>query len=310
MKKLTRKDFAEMFGVEQSFLAPETIKLIDSLNFRYRTITGDELETLVLSILKRIDSDQQIVGAIDRKQRWQDGWQENLESFKESGFLWDALIPKFIRPGQPLRLRQEYIYPEDPHFEMNFIRVLRSWIANTYFLSSESIYEFGCGTGFNLLDLSNMFPEKKFYGSDFVYSSTDLVNSIGKETGRSISAEYFDMKDPNYSYRINPSSAIFTFGAMEQLAGEINPMLSYLLSQEANICIHIEPAEELYDKNNLSDFLAFKFQSKRKYTSGLISRLEELANQGLVEIVRIKRLFFGSLYMEGYNILAWKKISS
>jgi len=307
MRELTRNDFADIFGVDQKSFSSETLKLIESLNFRYRTIQNDELETLLLTILKRIDNDKQIVGAPERKKQWEDGWKENLSAFKESGFSEDALVPKFIRQGQPLRLKQSYIFAEDPNFELNFIRVLRSWFATTFFASIDNIYEFGCGTGFNLLAISDIFPDKNYFGSDFVSSSIDLVNSIGHEKSHNLVGEVFDMKSPNYNYKIGSNSAIFTFGSIEQLSGDIEPMFNYLLDQDAEIFLHIEPVEELYDLNNLSDFLAFKFQSKRKYTSGLLKKLEDLEKQGQIEILKIKRLFFGSLYMEGYNLLVWKK---
>lgn len=70
-----------------------------------------------------------------------------------------------------------------------------------------------------------------------------------------------------------------------------------------------EPAIELYDKdNNLSDFLASKFQGNRDYTSGLIGKLEALEKEGKIKTLKIKRLYFGSFFMEGYNLMAWKSL--
>lgn len=308
MKRLNKHDFGEMFGVSSSSFSSQTLELINSTNFRYREIRGLELEQLILRILQRIDGDRQIVGAPERKTRWEDGWKENLDAFRETNFSEDSLVPRFIRHGQPLRLNQDYVSSEDPNFELNFVRALRSWLAFAYFAEMDEIHEFGCGTGFNLLAFSELLPERRYFGSDFVSSSVDLVNLIAREKGINLSGQLFDMKCPDYSYKMGPKSGVLTFGSIEQLAGDIDPMINFLLSQKhMEVCIHVEPAEELYDLNNLSDFLAYRFQSRRKYTSSLIGKLRDLELRGHVELLKVKRLFFGSLFMEGYNVVAWRK---
>jgi SAM-dependent methyltransferase len=296
-----------MFGVAPASFPEETRRLIDSLNFRYRVIEGDEFEQLVLRILHRIESDRQIVGAPERKKRWEEGWRENLDAFRESGFSEESLVPKFIRRGQPLRLNQAYVCGEDPDFELNFVRVLRNWLACDYLSGMDEIHEFGCGTGFNLLAIADMFPAKRYFGSDFVAPSVELVNAIAREKNIGLVGRIFDMKAPDHSYELGPKSGVFTFGSIEQLAGDIDPMFEFLLSKEPGVCLHVEPAEELYDLNNLSDFLAHKFQSRRKYTSGLLKKLRDLESQGRIEVLKVKRLFFGSLFMEGYNLFVWRK---
>ena len=72
MKELTRNDFADIFGVDSKSFASPTLNLIESLNFRYRIIQNDELEILLLKILKNIDSDSQTVGSRKKKKmgRW------------------------------------------------------------------------------------------------------------------------------------------------------------------------------------------------------------------------------------------------
>lgn len=307
MKTLNKYDFAGMFGTSPASFDKNTLHLIESLNFRFREIQGDELEFLILNQLKRIDIDNQIVGAPERKEKWENGWQENLDEFIGSGYDIRSLVPKFIRSNQPVRLKQAYIYPEDPNFELNFVSVLRSWFAHEYFSTVEHVYEFGCGTGFNLLGMAEFFPEKFFYGSDFAKSSVTLVNTIASIENIKLSAQIFDMKSPDCSYKIRSNSGVFTFGSMEQLAGEIDAFIEYCISENPKVCVHIEPADELYDLNNLSDYLAYKFQTKRKYTSGICGKLKELEIQGIIEILKIKRLYFGSMNMEGYNLFVWKR---
>ena len=49
--------------------------------------------------------------------------------------------------------------------------------------------------------------------------------------------------------------------------------------------------EEFYDLESLEDFLAYTFQSNRGYSSGLISKLEELELKGKIEIIKAKSYF-------------------
>jgi len=49
-----------------------------------------------------------------------------------------------------------------------------------------------------------------------------------------------------------------------------------------------------------------KFHRKRGYTENYLTRLRELEAQNEIEILKVKRLFFGSLYMEGYSYMIWR----
>jgi len=308
MKNLTLQDFALSFGTTEDTFSEGCWKLINTINFRHRVIKGEELEFLILRILKRIDEDRQVVGAEERQDVWYKGWKENLDDFLENDYDEKKLIPKFIRPNASIRFQQGYIAPEHPEFELNFIKVYRQWFLEHYFPSVDTIYEFGCGTGFNLLAAAKLFPQKMLYGSDFVQSSVDLVNAIATAKSITMHGDLFDMINPNQDYRIAKNSGVFTFGAIEQLASNTENMLNYLISQNPQICVHTEPAIELYDPNNLSDYLAMKFQGKRGYTEGLLAKLMDFEEEGKIELIKVKRLGFGSLFMEGYNLIVWKPL--
>jgi hypothetical protein len=223
-------------------------------------------------------------------------------------FALEALIPKFIRPGQPVRLKRSFVFPNNPDFELRFVEVVRSWIFEEFFAPFDNIYEFGCGTGFNLVPLAQRFPDKNLFGSDFVQSSVDLVNSIARHYKLNLSATLFDMISPNPDYRILPSSAVFTFGAIEQLASRFESFVGFLVKQKPALCLHIEPTVELYDDAHLIDFLGIKFHRKRGYTEGFLPMLQKLAAEGRVEVQRVKRLYFGSLFMEGYSLIVWRPL--
>ena len=158
MNNLGVTEFALHFGAEPQSFSEDCIALISSMDFRYTNIEGQELESLRLSILKRIDEDKQIIGAKDRTESWSKGWQENLDQFLANEDSLESLVPKFIRPNQAIRLNGEYILPIDSEFELNFVKVYRQWFLEEYFSDVDNIFEFGCGTGYILVAASEIFP--------------------------------------------------------------------------------------------------------------------------------------------------------
>ena len=197
MKTITVADFAKSFGTHEDTFSTSCRQLIVECDFRYRDIEGDELNTLILSVLKRIDEDRQVIASQERQAVWEKGWQENLDEFIASEFDENKLVPKFIRSNVPIRYMQKYIFPEHAEFELSYVKVFRQWYLENFFSDVDNIYEFGCGTGFNLLAAAGLFPQKHFFGSDFVQSSVDLVNAIGESKAIPLSAEIFDMMQPN-----------------------------------------------------------------------------------------------------------------
>lgn len=306
MLKMTLEDFAYSFGTTVADLPTESRALINSKDFNYEIIEGSEKDEIILNILKKIESDQQIIGAVERKDVWQQGWEENLREFVASGCDFEALTPKFIRPGQPLRFNRNLILSSNPMLELDFFRIFRICLFKKYLNNIDSIYEFGCGTGFNLVELARLYPDKKLFGLDFVPASRDLVNKLGESYNLNLTGDLFDMVNPSEEFQLYPGSAVMTFGSLEQLAGKFECFLQYILKQAPAICINMEPTLELYDENQLLDYLAIKFHKKRGYTTGYLPRLQQLEAEGKIEILKVKRLFFGSMFMEGFTYMVWR----
>jgi SAM-dependent methyltransferase len=309
MEKLDLEGFAKSFGVNSGELSKNVQNEIEKYNFNYDFFSNQEYKEIILEVLKKIDTDKQIIGDKSREKVWMDGWHENYIAYKNTGFSDEALVPKFVRKRNPVRLDQKFIKPFDDQFELNFVKVYRTWFLEKYFNNVDNIFEFGCGTGFNLIRASELFPTKNLFGSDFVQSSVDLVNTIASVKKINLKSELFNMLKPKNDYNIPKSSGVFTFGSFEQLASDFMPMIDFLIQKRPEICFHSEPMIELYEEDkNLEDYLAFKFQNKRGYSKGLISALKNLEKQKKIEIIKIKRLFFGSMFMEGYNMIAWKPL--
>jgi hypothetical protein len=305
--ELLVSDFAKSFGIETNNMPEACIEDINKTDTNIFPIVGQELKDLILLILKKIEDDDQKVGADYRKEVWRKGWQENLERFKLQKSKSD-LKPKFLRANQPIRWNQGYYNTSSSEFEKRWQEIVTKFLFCNYMKDCENIYEFGAGTGYNLLLASELFPNKNFFGSDFVQSAVDLINLVGKEKSINLKGHLFDMINPDYNYKIRENSAVMTFGAIEQLSGNVEKMFDYLLSQKIKLCVHVEPELDLYDKNVLEDYLAIKFQGKRGYSNVIGSYLKKLSQEKKIEILKIHRMNFGSLFMEGYNLFVWKKI--
>jgi hypothetical protein len=182
------------------------------------------------------------------------------------------------------------------------------WISSEYMRQFDNIYEFGCGSGFNIIPISKMFPSKYILGTDFSPSSVKLIKEISTTYGLNVDSSFFDMITPDFSLEIKPNSVVLTGGAIEQLAGKFHSLVDYWLQKKPELLIHIEPTIEFLDPDNLLDYLAIKFMRNRGYTQGFESYLHQLASAGKAEIIKEKRLYFGNFRIEGWNYIIWKPI--
>lgn len=305
---VTCSDFCRLVGAMPEALPKACIAMLETTNFVYDIIEGKEREEIILEVLKKIDNDRQIIGAKERDLVWEQGWRENLNDFVSSDHDLATLVPKFIRPGKPVRFDGHYIKPENPNFELDYYTLFRYWLFNTYMRDFNPVYEFGCGTGFNLVELAQLFPHKKYHGLDYAAASAKIVDEIAKSYGWNITGHGFDMESPDHGLAMEKTSMAFTNGAIEQLAGRFEAFIQFLLVKKPALCVHVEPVLELYDETVLFDYLAIKFHKKRGYTQGLLPRLEELEKNGKIKIEKVKRIYFGSLLMEGYSYIVWRPL--
>jgi len=309
MPNVTIDDFARSFGTTPSEFSNVCLENINKHDFSYKLLAKKSRDGVILEVLKKISGDTQIIGAKERTAAWENGWAENLEAFKASNFDLDTLVPKFIRANQPIRYNGDYIIPRNSRFEYDYMTVFRIWLFQKYFSDYSTIYEFGCGSGLNLVLLASLMPDKKLFGLDFVQSSVELMNRIGQTHNWPLSGCHFDMIKPDESFRLSKGSAVLTFGALEQVAGKFESFIQYLLKQKIGICVHVEPTIELYDETKLFDYLAVQFHRKRGYTENLLPYIQRLETEKKVKILQIKRLYFGSLFMEGYTYFVWQPLS-
>lgn len=305
VKNLDLEGFANLFGIEPAQMPEDCVRMIAQQDFRYRHFSKEERDALILSVMKRIDTDS-IVAGPDRKDKWEKGWQENLDQFINKKFAADALVPKYLRPGQPVRLFQDYVQPMTEDFEVRWLRVFTRWLFQTYFRPYDAVYEFGCGSGINVEHMASIFPDKKLFGMDWAQSSVNIVNGLSKVYGPRVTGRTFDFFHPDRELRIAANSAVMTLGALEQTGQRYEEFVRYLVDSKPALCVTVEPTIEWYDPNNLTDYLAIKFHQRRGYWQGFIDLLNDYQKKGRVQILKTKRSYFGSLLVEGYSQTVWR----
>ena len=189
---------------------------------------------------------------------------------------------------------------------MNFYKIFRSWIFSEYLFGFDTIYEFGCGTGFNLVELAKLYPEKKLHGLEWVSPSVEILRLLREKCGYNITGHLFDMFSPDKNLEVTPTSAFLAIGALEQIGKNFEPFLEFVLEKRPAIFVHVDSITELYGENNLSDYLALKHDIKRNYLQGYLTRLRELEKEGRVEIMKVQKVSCGGLYHDGYSYIIWK----
>jgi len=306
-RKLELADFARLFGTTTDDLPSECARIVRENDFGFEELRGGTRDDLILSVMKRIASPElTVAGDGGAKARWERGWLENLRGLKTKGFDPSALVPKYIRPSQAVRLYQDYVMPRDSQFEFNWYRVFTHWLFQKYFARAHVIYEFGCGSGINVAILAQMFPKKKIVGLDWAPASKKIVDKLARMHGWDVEGRVFDFFKPDASLELVEKSAVLTVGALEQTGRRYKSFVDYLVRAAPSICVNVEPILEWYDESKLADYLAIQFHRRRGYWERFPDTLKELERRGKIAIVKEKRSYFGSLYIEGYSQSVWK----
>lgn len=306
VNELNEKDLAGLFGTTEDKVRKVMDVLVDTIDWRVRSIEGGERDTLILSALKTINSPELKNAGEHRAKDWEDGWRENLNEFSQSGFDLVKLVPKYFKKDVPVRLNREYVLPTQPDFVYRYTQIFKNWLYREYLADYKSVYEFGCGTGHNLFHLAELYPDKALYGFDWAKSSQEIIRIVAERFGLNIKGGSFNFFDPDETLAFDPDSAVLTFGALEQVGPNHGRYLDFLLKRKPSLCVDVIGLHELYDEAHLLDYLALLYHKRRNYLSGYLARLQQLEVAGRVEIVKIHHHLFGNLYDDPHSYVVWK----
>lgn len=272
---------------------------------QYSTLDGPSHDACVLKILKALESTELDQAGPDQLQKWERGWGEHLTALESADSPREVLIPKYFKHSL-LRYRRTFIQTEGTQFHKTLHAIVRDIILSHFLGKFKRVVEFGCGTGVNLLALATMHPQLQLVGCDWTTASQQLLARL-QETGYpQLQGMNFNMYSPPPGIPVDAETGVFTLHAMEQLGANYGTFLQYLLEKRPGVCLHLEPIAELYDEENLIDWLGKKYHHRRGYLDGYLTRLRALESQGQVELLHTARLPFGSFFQEGYSLIVWR----
>ena len=298
--------FAALLGAKCEEVSAYCGEVIESLDLRYDLLDQKERDRVILSVIKAIDSGTFKPSGKERSSDWEDGWQETLDEFVQNGYDPAALAPKYVAKYPVMRLFKEYVRPRDPLFELSYYTVYRHYLFQKYLHSFENIFEFGCGTGYNLVIMNKLFPSANLMGLDWARSSVDIVNLLGTRLGLPVTSRRFNYYEPDYSLDIPANSVVVTMNSLEQIGEDYGKFLRFLLNKKPKLVINSEPFLEMYDETNLVDHLAISYHNCRNYLWGYYEKLQQLQARKEINIVDAKRVCAGNLFHEAQSFVVWK----
>lgn len=300
--KITIQDIEQIVGFE---ISDNCKTLINEFDLTYRELTKQERDAVILNIINILHEDIEYVGK-HRLEKWENGWYENLELLKQNKDA-SSLIPKYFNKYDVARWKGDFVKCETEYFDYKLHIILVDTILHRFVNTNYSnLYEFGCGPAYHLLRFGKFNSEANLIGLDWTAASQNIIKEINDlGINNKITGYNFDYFKPDYNIDIAPNSAIFTCASLEQIGNNYKEFVDYLLAKQPDLCIHFEPEADILDKNSLVDKLSVMYFNKRKYLNGFLTYLNQLQDEGKIEIIT-KRLYGGSYFIEGYPAIIWK----
>ena len=264
------------------------------MNTKYRRLTQKETDKVVIQILDTLLDKSIPFSGKHRLKQWEKGWGENVKE--------GSATPHYFGKYKVNRRGGYFVEALSKNYEQEMLYSILDKVFKKYLSKIPFIYEFGCGTGHNLLRLKKVNPNALLVGLDWAHSSQKMLGKL------KLLSFQFDFFNPDYRLKLGDKAGVYTVAALEQTGKDYKKFITYLLKQKPQICIHVEPIAELLDENNLMDYLSIKYFEKRNYLSGFLTYLRKLEEEGKIKIHEAKRNGIGSLFIEGYSVIVWSPL--
>jgi len=286
-------------------------KQLHSPELIYRPLSEAESATALDAVEDLIQNKPLRAVGDDNPQVWESGWAELVAQLENQPITVETLRPQYFHKDVPCRLFGGLVQQVTPYFEYWVGLCVRLAIFAEFLREQKHIIEFGCGTGINLLLLSQLCRGAKLIGCDWATPSQTILARMARENSKNIEGCQFNMLTAKGdSSLIIDKSAVLTVHALEQLGNRWRPFLDFLLTTRPALCVHIEPLVELYAASKRLDVLAERYHRKRRYLEGFVPAIKQLAMSGAVKIIALRRTGFAGLYQEAYSILVWRPVGS
>jgi SAM-dependent methyltransferase len=307
MKSIAALDMLIDWNIQRELVGEKFLNRWANVKYEFCELDSQEIENAYLRVLHLFDSVVTKSGK-HRINEWERGWEENLSAYMATGDI-ENLLPKYFDKISIMRIRGEWVKPITPNLELQMLSELIDASTSCYFKDLTNIFEFGCGTGHNLLRLRNIFPTANLVGLDWTKASQNIVGKVANHLGDDLlHGLNFDFFNPDAEVKIEANSGAITVAALEQIGESHRDFTDFLLNSDVEVVINIEPIGEVLSDDILLESISKRYFKKRNYLSGYLDRLRELEVQGRIEILHVNRAFFGSFYIEGYTSIVWKPV--
>lgn len=303
MNKVTAQDIQSRFSHK---LDPRLIDKINNSELLYEVLNSEEFYSYVVNYINVLSSDL-IKAGEGRISHWEVGWKENLEEFKKT-LNPNSLVPKYHKKNNIARLNKQIIKTHTKDFDYYLHSFFVDALLLEYIPNYDKVFELGCGTGYHLFRLNEYFPSKNYYGGDWSISSQNNIAECAQALKiKNVEGFNFNYFSPDYFVNIK-NSLVYTVASLEQIGDKHNKILEFLIDKKPDLCIHFEPIHEVLDETNLLDYLTIQYFNKRNYLKNYLTTLRSLETEGKIKIIDVRRLYYGSKFIEGHTVIIWKPI--
>jgi len=300
--KVTPQDIEKILGFS---LEENLNKRIKDLNLEYRDLSTDERNNYIKHVEEVLSSDITKSGE-HRITEWENGWNENLRNFRESKNIND-LIPKYHGKNRIVRWNGDVVMPITDNFDYKIHICIVDAVLQNYLKGFKNVFELGCGPAYHLVRLNEHNKDLNLFGTDWTIVS-QIINEINSILNINIHGHNLNFFNPNYDISVPKNSALYTVAALEQIGDNFKSLVDFIMTKNFEICIHLEPIDELLDSTNEIDNLSIRYFRKRNYLNGFLPYLEKLESENKIEIITKKRTLSGSYFIEGHSLIVWRKI--
>ena len=228
-KNVSVKDFEEAFNTQ---LSQNIASKIEGYDFIYTDISAEERDACLIKIVQTLLDKSLPFSGEHRREQWESGWGENL-SLLNNKPLDEAVAPKYFGKYDVVRWKQKFVKAISPDFEKNMLGVILDWLFEKYLPGVEAIYEFGCGTGHNLLRARQVNNVAKICGLDWAESSQKIIKKIATDSSDgNLFAHKFDFFNPDQGFNLDHNSVVYTVAALEQVGDRYIDFINYLLQNK------------------------------------------------------------------------------
>ncbi len=303
MKKIINHlDFQKFFGSKN--LPSTFLKEIKINKLKYRDLSSSENKK-IFDLLKNTLKDKKLNKSGKKyKKKWNIGWNENLNLLKKKRK--NALIPKYFNKYKYARIGRKIYKTETNFFDYKLPKLITSYIFIKYFKNSRNILEFGAGTGHNLVNLSRFNKSAKLHALDWAQETKKICNVLKKDI--KIEGHTFDYFNPKVNFSLDKNWSCFTIASLEQVGLNYKKFIDLIIKKKPKLVVNLEPIAELLDKNNELENLSIKYFLKRNYLKDYLNYLKKMEKKKKIKIIKTRKSYFGSLYINGYSLVVWKPI--